>query len=69
MEFPEIWKKIQIQKRYAIISTFLIGLFTHGTMMFKKLSKFDDIQFLFTGGRTFIVGRWMLYVEEAYGIT
>ncbi len=64
MEFPEFWKKMQIQKRYAIVSTFLIGLFTHGTMMFKKLSKFDDIQFLFTGGRTFVLGRWMLYVAE-----
>ena len=64
MEFPEFWKKIQIQKRYAIVCTFLIGLFTHGTMMFKKLSKFDDIQFLFTGGRTFVLGRWMLYLAE-----
>ena len=64
MELPDIWKKITIQKRCAIISTFLIGLLTHGPMMFNKFSKFDDIQFLFKGGITFSSGRWMLFVAE-----
>ncbi|MBQ6505344.1 MAG: glucosyltransferase domain-containing protein [Flexilinea sp.] len=64
MEFPEFWRKIQIQKRYAIVSTFVIGLLTHGPMMFNKFSKFDDIAYLFKGGVTFSSGRWMLFVAE-----
>lgn len=64
MELPEIWKKTSLQKKCAILSTFIIGLFTHGPMMFNKFSKFDDIQFLFTGGVTFSSGRWMLYLAE-----
>lgn len=64
MELPDIWKKMQIQKRYAIISTFLIGLLTHGPMMFNKFSKFDDVRYLFKGGRTFNIGRWMLFWAE-----
>lgn len=64
MDLPEIWKKIRVQKKCVIISTLLFGIFTHGPMMFNKFSKFDDIQFLFTGGVTFSSGRWMLYVAE-----
>ncbi len=33
-------------------------------MMFNKFSKFDDIRYLFTGGKTFSSGRWMLFITE-----
>ena len=64
MEIPQIWKRMKIQKKCAIISTFLIGILAHGPMMFNKFSKFDDIQFMFIGGVTFSSGRWMLYIAE-----
>ncbi len=64
MELHEIWNKMQIQKRCAVISSFLIGLLTHGPMMFNKFSKFDDIAYIFKGGVTFSSGRWMLFVVE-----
>ena len=64
MELPQIWKQVKIQKKYAIISTFLFGILAHGPMMFNKFSKYDDIYYGFLGGITFSSGRWMLYVAE-----
>ena len=64
MELLDIWKKLQVQKKCVIISTFLFGLFIHGPIMFKKLAKQDDILYMFIGGETFSSGRWMLFTAE-----
>ena len=64
MEINQIWEKLSIQKRFAIVSTFLFGLIAHAPMMFNKFSKHDDIGFMFQGGVTFRSGRWMLFVLE-----
>ena len=62
MEINQIWKRLKIQQRYALVSTFLIGILAHGPMLFNKLSNRDDLRYIFTGGVTFTSGRWMLYV-------
>lgn len=64
MGLLEIWNKLQIQKKCAIITTFLFGLLAHGPIMFKKLAKQDDILYMFIGGETFSSGRWMLFAAE-----
>ncbi len=64
MEINQIWKRLKIHQRFAIVSTFLFGILAHGPMLFNKLSNRDDLRYIFTGGVTFTSGRWMLFLVE-----
>lgn len=64
MEFSQFWNRLKIQQKYAIISTFLFGIFSHGAMIFNKFSNHDDLRYMFTGGTTFALGRWALFFAE-----
>ena len=64
MDVLQYWKKMKIQKKSALISTFLFGILAHGPMIFNKFSNRDDLRYLFTGGVTVSSGRWMLLVAE-----
>ena len=64
MDVLQYWKKMKIQKKCALISTFLFGILAHGPMIFNKFSNRDDLRYLFTGGVTVSSGRWMIYVIE-----
>ena len=67
-EYCIIMKEFQspIKKQYiwAVISTFFFGLISQGMGLFNKYSNHDDLHYFFTGGVTFISGRWMLYWIE-----
>ena len=57
-------KNNRTQYKYAVFSTLLFGLVSHGMGLFNKYSNHDDLHYFFTGGVTFISGRWMLYWIE-----
>lgn len=59
-----IWNRLGIQKKTALISTFIFGILAHGMMIFNKFSNHDDLIYIFQGGVTFTSGRWMLYIAE-----
>ena len=64
MDVLQYWKDLKIQKKCALVSTFLFGILAHGPMLFNKFSNRDDLRYLFTGGITISSGRWMIYVIE-----
>ena len=63
MDIP-VWNKLTKQQKYAFVSTFIIGLLSHGMMLFNKFSNRDDLRYMFSGGATFSSGRWMLFIVE-----
>ena len=63
MDIP-IWRKLKLQQKYAFVTTFIIGILSHGIMLFNKLSNRDDLRYMFSGGLTFSLGRWMLFFAE-----
>lgn len=63
MDIP-VWNKLKQQQKYAFISTFIFGFLTHGMMLFNKFSNRDDLRYMFSGGLTFSLGRWMLFILE-----
>ena len=58
------WGKLNIQKKTALITTIVVGIIAHGMMLFNKLSIRDDLTYFFSGGLTFSLGRWGLYLIE-----
>ena len=55
-------KLLNPQARTALFSSFLFGLFAHGSGLLNKLSHQDDIANLFGFGATVTSGRWMLHM-------
>lgn len=64
MKSSGLWNRLNIGQKYAFVSTFIIGVLTHGMMLFNKYSFHDDLICIFQGGATFSSGRWMLFVAE-----
>lgn len=52
----DFWQKYKT----VFLATFLSGIFSHGFMMFNKISWHDDVTQLFGVGATFSSGRWGL---------
>ena len=63
MDIP-VWNKLTKQQKCAFVSTFIIGFLSHGMMLFNKFSNRDDLRYMFSGGLTFSLGRWMLFIAE-----
>ena len=64
MKSSSLWSRLNTGQKYAFVSTFVIGVLTHGMMLFNKYSFHDDLICIFQGGATFSSGRWMLFIAE-----
>lgn len=61
-------KNISKNEKCIFLSTFLIGLITHGYILTNKITNHDDIASLALNADGFVYGRWMWKIWTDFGI-